>query len=112
MRQILHLFNFADIIRGMDFRPEYRKLTVLRSLVQPHVRFIAMTATASLNTKSTILKYLHMSKAVVVEESPDKANIFLCVMPQVSKQNLIKTLAKGVMRLGTKYPKTLVFCRR
>jgi hypothetical protein len=53
-----------------------------------------------------------MSTAVEVEESPDKPNIFLCVLPQVSKQDLAKLLANGVKRLGVKYPKTLVFCRR
>ena len=40
--------------RGEVFRPEYKKLGVLRSLVCPEVRFVAMTATASVQTKDVM----------------------------------------------------------
>ena len=71
-----------------------------------------MTATASADTKQAILRCLQIKNPVEVDESPDKSNIFFGVLPHMGIQDLAKVLAKGVRRLGSSYPKTLVFCRR
>ena len=100
------------ICRGNDFRPEYGKLGVLRSLIRAAVPIVAMTATASVHTRDVILQRLHMSDPVFVDETPDKSNIFYGVLPQTSVEKLASLLAKGIQHKGIRYPKTIVFCRR
>ena len=107
----MHACTFTTC-RGQDFRPEYRRLGTLRSLVKPTVCFIAMTATPSAQMKDIILKSLHMQKADVVEETPDKSNIFYGILKSMDIGELAKQLAMGIIRLGLTYSKTFVFCRR
>lgn len=71
-----------------------------------------MTATASAQTKDTIVRCLHMTNATIVQESPDKPNIFYGILKAMSIHDLAATLAQGVQKMGMAYPKTLVFCRR
>ena len=59
---------------GHDFRPEYRKLTVLHERF-PHVPRIALTATADAPTRAEIIERLQLEKARQFVSSFDRPNI-------------------------------------
>ena len=100
--------------RGESFRPEYKNLSVLRSIIKTGVPFMAMTATASVCTKDTVMQCLRMSTitTAMIDESPDKPNIFYGVMDNMAADVLTHHIAEGIKTMGSRYPKTLVFCRR
>ncbi len=59
---------------GHDFRPEYRKLTVLHERF-PHVPRIALTATADAPTRAEIVERLKLEEAQQFVSSFDRPNI-------------------------------------
>lgn len=59
---------------GHDFRPEYRKLTVLHERF-PHVPRIALTATADTPTRAEIIERLQLENARQFVSSFDRPNI-------------------------------------
>jgi superfamily II DNA helicase RecQ len=60
------------------FRPKYRELYQLRAIF-PHALFTAVTATATLSTRTEICRNLGMINASVVTASVDRANIkYIC----------------------------------
>ncbi len=59
---------------GHDFRPEYRKLTVLHERF-PHVPRIALTATADAPTRAEIVERLNLENAHQFVSSFDRPNI-------------------------------------
>ena len=59
---------------GHDFRPEYRKLTVLHERF-PHVPRIALTATADAPTRAEIIERLQLENARQFVSSFDRPNI-------------------------------------
>ena len=59
---------------GHDFRPEYRKLTVLHERF-PHVPRIALTATADTPTRAEIVERLNLENARQFVSSFDRPNI-------------------------------------
>ncbi len=59
---------------GHDFRPEYRKLTVLHERF-PHVPRIALTATADAPTRAEIIERLQLENAQQFVSSFDRPNI-------------------------------------
>ncbi|MDP1659746.1 MAG: DNA helicase RecQ [Methylotenera sp.] len=64
---------------GHDFRPEYRKLTVLHERF-PQVPRIALTATADAPTRAEIAERLKLEDARQFVSSFDRPNIRYCVM--------------------------------
>lgn len=59
------------------FRAVYSELHELRTLA-PSVRMIALTATATEDTKATILDVLRMREVLEIRDSPNKKNIKYC----------------------------------
>ncbi|TZF90509.1 DNA helicase RecQ [Cognatilysobacter lacus] len=66
---------------GHDFRPEYRQLTVLHER-WPHVRRIALTATADAPTRREIVERLALEDARQFVSSFDRPNIRYTVVPK------------------------------
>lgn len=60
--------------RGQHFRVEFSKLGEVRSLIPSQVNLMAMTATATMDTRRKIIGILGMTNPAVVAESPDKPN--------------------------------------
>ena len=48
----------------------------------PKIPFLAMTTTATLNTRKDIATSLGLIDLVLVEESPDRPNIFFSALPR------------------------------
>lgn len=61
---------------GDEFRTDYGRLAELRSIL-PNAKILALTATASPSTRTSIMKKLCMEKANVVVGNCDRKNIIL-----------------------------------
>ena len=72
---------------GHDFRPEYRKLTVLHERF-PHVPRIALTATADAPTRAEIVERLKLEEARQFFSSFDRPNIKYRVTQKGTSQNI------------------------
>ena len=59
---------------GHDFRPEYANLSKLRAIF-PDVPLMALTATATPDTKSQIVSYLHMHNPQILQTTFDRPNL-------------------------------------
>ena len=68
---------------GHDFRPEYRKLTVLHEQF-PNVPRIALTATADAPTRAEIIERLQLENAQQFVSSFDRPNINYRVLPKAN----------------------------
>jgi ATP-dependent DNA helicase RecQ len=68
---------------GHDFRPEYRKLTVLHEQF-PNVPRIALTATADAPTRAEIIERLQLENARQFVSSFDRPNINYRVLPKAN----------------------------
>ena len=79
----------------MAFRRWFYKLSELRSLVPNKIPFMAVTATATRQTKETITSVLRFGKFVEVSESPNKANICYSVQTMDKRNPLIQYFQKG-----------------
>lgn len=93
------------------FRSVYADLHELRTLA-PSVRMMALTATATEDTKKTIIDVLRMTNVYEVAESPNKDNITYVVnyMPNDSEvQDYFNWIVKEIKQ--GKSEKTIVYCQ-
>ena len=74
----------------MAFRRWFYKLSELRSLVPNKIPFMAVTATATRQTKEAITSVLRFGKFVEVPESPNKANICYSIQTMDKRNPLIQ----------------------
>ncbi len=66
---------------GHDFRPEYRRLAELRTLL-PDVPIMALTATATARVRTDIIKHLNLRDPAVFVASFNRPNLAYHVMPK------------------------------
>jgi ATP-dependent DNA helicase RecQ len=66
---------------GHDFRPEYRQLAGLRSLL-PNVPMMALTATATARVRDDIINYLQLSEPAIFIGSFNRPNLAYQVAPK------------------------------
>lgn len=64
---------------GHEFRPIFRDIKQLRA-VRPDARFLALSATVSINGISDITKFLGMENPQIIKTSPLRSNISLIVL--------------------------------
>lgn len=63
------------LYRGEEFRTEYARLGEMRSVFSSNVNIMALTATATVHVRETVLSSLSMTDPVIVSVSPDKLNM-------------------------------------
>lgn len=112
------LLNNFLFTRGVNskkskvFRECYGRLAELRSLLKP-IPFVALTATASKQVQSTIIKYLAMIQYAYVGSCPDRKNIKYSVIKLRSDDiNVnLKWLIDELRDHGKNSEKCIIFCR-
>ncbi|KAG9311882.1 ATP-dependent DNA helicase [Chiua virens] len=94
---------------GHDFRPDYKKLGVLRQFF-PHVPILALSATCPPRVLQDILKILHMKPAVDGQAAPRdgtvyfsaplyRKNLHYTVLPKpTSLKDTIKTMSEYILQ--------------
>ena len=61
---------------GHDFRPEYRKIREIIELIDPELKIIALTATATPKVQDDIVKNLKINNSKVFKSSFNRPNLF------------------------------------
>ena len=79
---------------GHDFRPEYRKLTVLHEQF-PNVPRIALTATADAPTRAEIIERLQLENAQQFVSSFDRPNIHYRVLPKANVRQQLEAFLEA-----------------
>jgi bloom syndrome protein len=77
---------------GHDFRPDYRKLQVLK-IEFPDVPLIALTATATTNVQRDIMHCLKMQKGVVFTQSFNRQNLHYFVKTKGNAATTLEQIA-------------------
>ena len=108
-----HLFYF----RGTDFRRDFSKLAALMSY-SLNVPFIALTATASLDSIQFIKSSLNMFNYKITRASPNRKNVFLAkktrgdsVYGVKSYDKILVPIAKNLKIHRRQFPQTLVYMK-
>jgi ATP-dependent DNA helicase RecQ len=81
---------------GHDFRPEYRRLKEMMSIINPDVAIIALTATATPKVQSDILKNLGLRNPAVLISSFNRQNLYYEILPKVKKEQTIKNIVRFI----------------
>ncbi len=79
---------------GHDFRPEYRELKKLRTLL-PQVPTMALTATATTRVREDILKQLKLREPQLYVASFDRPNLTYRVVPKASPYEQLRTFLRA-----------------
>ena len=72
---------------------------------------MALTATATNNTRASVSKSLSMQKPTVISVPPMKDNIIYAVAEKSSVNRTFIPLAEGLSEKRTNMGRTLIFCR-
>ena len=99
---------------AMAFRRWFYKLSELRSLVQSKIPFMAVTATASRQTKETIISVLRFGNFVEVSESPNKPNICYSIQTMDKHTPLLQYFQWILNELKEKKSgteRTIIYCQ-
>lgn len=96
------------------FREHFSKLHELRSLVHPTTPFIALTATATPDTKNTILETLLMESPVEIATSPDKPNVTYSVVYMGKNEETftyLQWIADEIKDKGVQCDRVIIYCQ-
>ena len=90
---------------GHDFRPEYRKIRDIIDQVDPKVKIIALTATATPKVQDDIIKNLKINNSKVFKSSFNRPNLFYEVRgkTQTTDLDLIKFIKSKSNQSGIIY---------
>lgn len=89
---------------------EFARLGEIRSILPPHTCVMALTATASVQLRVSIMKTLGMNNTAVTAVSPDKQNIKYSVVPFSSVKNSLPHLLKRLDIEKTDVGQQIIFC--
>ena len=67
---------------GHDFRPEYRKIREVIDIVNPKIKIIALTATATPKVQDDIIKNLKINNSKIFKSSFNRPNLYYEVRPK------------------------------
>ncbi len=81
---------------GHDFRPEYRRLKEMMSIINPNVAIIALTATATPKVQSDILKNLGLRNPAIFISSFNRENLYYEIQPKIKKDQTIKNIVRFI----------------
>ncbi|XP_062599602.1 probable ATP-dependent DNA helicase RecS, partial [Saccostrea cucullata] len=102
---------------GHDFRPIFWDIKQLRA-VRPDAKFLALSATVSLNGVVDITKFLGMENSKLIKTSPLLDNLSLIVLRRPRRKvsthapydYIFENMVCDLKRKKEDYPVTLIFC--
>ncbi|MFH4974279.1 hypothetical protein AB6A40_000988 [Gnathostoma spinigerum] len=107
-----HLLNYFVVDEahcvthwGHDFRPDYLKLSHLRSIA-PEVRWVALTATASPNAQDDIVKQLRLNSPKIFKASTFRSNLYYDVVMKDLLPGSVESHVAEFVRKALNYPKS------
>ena len=89
---------------------EFRNIGELRSLVLKVVNMMALTATASFNTRKIIQDSLCMHDFSAIVKIPNRLNIKYMLTSKCSYAEAFDTLIESIIQNGMKAKKSIIFC--
>ena len=81
---------------GHDFRPEYRKLRDMITIIDKRINIIALTATATPKVQDDIVKNLALRNPNVFISSFNRDNLFYEIVPKGNKDQITKSITKYI----------------
>ena len=81
---------------GHDFRPEYRKLRDMITMINPELPVIALTATATPKVQDDIVKNLTLQNPNIFISSFNRPNLQYEIVPKGSKEVVMKHMVKFI----------------
>ena len=102
--------------KGLPFRKWYGCLGELRSLIPEDKKLMILTATATGETKSEILKTLHLDdkEIKIIEQNPIRPNLKYYIHyldNSVSFSTAFSSLINELKAEGKQTPRTLIYCQ-
>ncbi|XP_014677894.1 PREDICTED: uncharacterized protein LOC106817719 [Priapulus caudatus] len=101
--------------RGLDFRPQYKDVSQIYSILHKNTRWLFLTATCTDELKVKILSVLNLAKATIktVALIPDRKNIYLGVKAHKGLDYMeeVKWLVDHTRLKGCDADKTIIYCR-
>ena len=104
----LYIF-FVFFFRGDSFRSEFTHLGEIRSIVPESINLMALTATATLCTRSFIIRSLSMINPAVVYIPPVKDNITYFVAEKDTIEQYFKPFVEKMRNRTIR--RSIIFCR-
>ncbi len=90
---------------GHDFRPEYRQISTLKD-DHPEFKFLALTASATVQVQQDIIEQLAMQEPVVIAKSFHRSNLHYHVKYTEDKRTELLTFCKANNGTGIVYVST------
>ena len=87
---------------GHDFRPEYRRLKEMMTIINPDIPIIALTATATPKVQSDIIQNLGLRNAEVFVSSFNRPNLYYEVLPKIKKSQTDESIVRFIKSMKTK----------
>ncbi len=82
---------------GHDFRPDYLKLSNIRTLY-PNVPIMALTATANNITVQDVMRTLNMTNPYLHSQSFNRTNLRYSIRPKDSEKKVVQEIADFVLK--------------
>ncbi len=103
---------FVFHCRGDTFRKAFSELGDVRSLVADNVRMMALTATATKETRKAICRTLGMVSPAVISELPNRPNIKYAVHANPGTlEETFAPLMEEIRHKRTSMDRVIVYCR-
>ena len=83
---------------GHDFRPEYRKIRDIITVIDPTLNIIALTATATPKVQDDIKKNLGLIDPNVFVSSFNRSNLYYEIVPKGKKDQTVKHIVKFIQQ--------------
>ena len=90
------------IYRDESFHHEFSHLGEMQSIIPDDVKMMALTATATMKTKASIIKLLDMQKPVAIYVPPLKDNIIHAVTKKISISQAFEPFCTLLATMRTK----------
>ena len=106
-----HTHEYSNLCRGEQFRTAFRGLGDVRSLMKKTVSVMALTATATRETRDIIFSTVGMTDVFIVSKIPEKENIIYSITKTTSIPAVFSQYVEELRVRRVSFPRVLIFCR-